>query len=117
MYDMGGRAYVCYGWPCICMLGVTLYMYTMGGPVYVYYGWPCICMLRWPCICRLWVTLYMYAMGGPVYVYYAWPCICILWLTNLPVSTIFILYFENLLMLGFLFVFIHCITPGCIELA
>ena len=44
MYDMGGRAYVCYGWPCICMLGVTLYMYTMGGPVYIF------------------------IMGGPVYV-------------------------------------------------
>ena len=100
-------------------------MYAMGDPVYVYYGWPCICILwvalymyaKVACICRLWVALYMYAMGGPVYACYAWPCICILWLANLPVSTIFILYFENLLMLGFLFVFIHCITPGCIELA
>jgi hypothetical protein len=36
MYDMGGRAYVCYGWPCICMLGVTMYMYAMGGPVYIF---------------------------------------------------------------------------------
>ena len=69
MCAMGGPVYV---------LLVTLYMYAMGGHVYVCYGWPCICML--------WVALYMYAMGGPV-------------------CTIFILYFENLLMLGFFFVF------------
>jgi hypothetical protein len=57
----------------------------------------------------------MYTMPGPVYVYYGWPCICIIRLSNLHVSAIFILYFENLLMLGFLFVFIHCITPNCID--
>ena len=84
--------YVCYGWPCMCALGC---------PVYVNYGWSCICMLWVDLYIDAMGGLYMYAMGGPVYVWYAWPCICILWLANLPVSTIFILYFENLLMLGF----------------
>ena len=33
MCSMGGHVYVCYGWPCICMLWVALYMHAMGGPV------------------------------------------------------------------------------------
>ena len=41
----------------------------------------------------------MCAMGGPAYVCYGWPCICMLKVA------LFILYFENLLMLGFFFVF------------
>jgi hypothetical protein len=45
MCAMGGPVYVCYGWPCICIIWVDLYMHDMGGPVYVWYGWPCICML------------------------------------------------------------------------
>jgi hypothetical protein len=54
MYAMGGPVYVCYGWPCICVLWVALYICAMGGPVYVCYGWPCICVL--------WAGLYMCAM-------------------------------------------------------
>jgi hypothetical protein len=60
MCAMGGPVYVSYGWTCICMIWVTLYMCGMGGPVYVCY--------RWTCICVLWVALYMYAIGGPVLV-------------------------------------------------
>jgi hypothetical protein len=51
---------VCYEWPCICVLCVTLYMYAMGGPAYVFYGWPGIFMLR--------VALYMCDMGGHVHI-------------------------------------------------
>jgi hypothetical protein len=60
MCAIGGPVYVCYGWPCICVIWVALYMCAMGGSVYVCYGWPCICVL--------WVALYLCAMGGPVYV-------------------------------------------------
>ena len=70
MCAIGGPVYVCYEWPCICVLWVALYMCTMGGPVYVCYGWPCICVL--------WVALCICAMGSPVYVCYGWPCICML---------------------------------------
>jgi hypothetical protein len=64
MCALRGPVYVNYGWPCICMLCVDLYidamgglyMYAMGGPVYVCYGWPC-----------------MFDMGGPVYVCYGGP--------------------------------------------
>jgi hypothetical protein len=65
MCAMGGPVYVCYGWPCICVLWVALYMCAMGGSVYVCYGWSCICVL--------WVDLYMCDMGVPVYVCYGPP--------------------------------------------
>jgi hypothetical protein len=63
MCAMSGPVYVCYGWPCICMLWVALYKYAMGSPVYVCYVWPCIWVLL--------VALYMYAMDYAVYVYRA----------------------------------------------
>ena len=45
MCAVGGIVYVCYGWPCICVIWVVLYMCAIGGPVYVCYWWPCICVL------------------------------------------------------------------------
>jgi hypothetical protein len=40
MCAMGGPVYVCYGWPCICVPWVALYMCAMDGPVYVCYRSP-----------------------------------------------------------------------------
>ena len=38
MCAMGGPVYLCYGWPCISVLCVALYMYDMSDPVDVCYG-------------------------------------------------------------------------------
>ena len=45
-------------------------MCAMRGPVYVCYWWPCMCMLRVALYNVIWVAMYMFAMDGLVYVWY-----------------------------------------------
>ena len=33
MYAMGNPVYMCYGWPCICVLCIDIYMCAIGGSV------------------------------------------------------------------------------------